>query len=70
VKFQPLRQLQRRHAGLENLKNKTVNPKISEELMTSVVEQFEDPSKEELIGRQIADQRISTASISVTLSKM
>jgi ATP-dependent RNA helicase DeaD len=40
----------------ENLKKQEVNPKISEELMTSVVEQFEDLSKEELIGRLLTKE--------------
>ncbi len=40
----------------ENLIKQEVNPKISEELMANVVEQFEDLSKEDLIGRLLTKE--------------
>jgi ATP-dependent RNA helicase DeaD len=40
----------------ENLKKQEVNPKISDELMTSVVDQFEDLSKEDLIARLLTKE--------------
>jgi len=40
----------------ENLKNQEVSPKISDELMTSVVEQFDDLTKEDLIGRLLTKE--------------
>ncbi|WP_228547336.1 DEAD/DEAH box helicase [Nonlabens antarcticus] len=40
----------------ENLKQQEVSPKISEELMSSVIEQFEELSKEDLIGRLLTKE--------------
>jgi ATP-dependent RNA helicase DeaD len=40
----------------ENLKKQEVNPKISDELMTSVVDHFEDLSKEDLIARLLTKE--------------
>ncbi len=40
----------------ENLKNQEVNPKISDALMASVIEGFEDISKDELIARLLTKE--------------
>ncbi|WP_055412586.1 DEAD/DEAH box helicase [Nonlabens sp. YIK11] len=40
----------------DNLKNQEVNPKISDELMTSVVERLEDISKEDLIAKLLTKE--------------